>query len=96
MLKWIIERLEGKAGAVDTPIGRTPDRASLDVAGLGLTEEQLDLLLTVDPDVWKEEAALVAPDYAKFGDRLPETLWDQHRALLERLERASAELVAAE
>ena len=96
VLKWIIERLEGKAGAVDTPIGRTPDRASLDVAGLGLTEEQLDLLLTVDPDVWKEEAALVAPDYAKFGDRLPETLWDQHRALLERLERASAELVAAE
>ena len=96
VLKWIVERLEGKAGAVDTPIGRTPDRASLDVSGLSLTDEQLDLLLTVDPEVWKEEAALVAPDYAKFGDRLPETLWEQHRALLERLERASTELVAAE
>ena len=96
VLKWIVERLEGKAQAVDTPIGRTPDRASLDTTGLNLSDEQLNLLLTVDADVWKEEAALIAPDYAKFGERLPEALWEQHRALLERLEQASAKLVAAE
>ena len=96
VLKWIVERLEGSAAANDTPIGRTPARESLDTSGLNLSDEQLDLLLTVDPSVWKEEAALIAPDYAKFGDRLPETLWAQHRALLERLEQASAELVAAE
>ena len=96
VLKWIVERLEGSAAANDTPIGRTPERTSLDTSGLNLSDEQLDLLLTVDPAVWKEEAALIPPDYAKFGDRLPETLWAQHRALLERLEQASAELVAAE
>ena len=96
VLKWIVERLEGSAAANDTPIGRTPARESLDTSGLNLSDEQLDLLLTVDPSVWKEEAALIAPDYARFGDRLPETLWAQHRALLERLEQASAELVAAE
>ena len=96
VLKWIVERLEGSAAANDTPIGRTPARESLDTSGLNLSDEQLGLLLTVDPSVWKEEAALIAPDYAKFGDRLPETLWAQHRALLERLEQASAELVAAE
>ena len=96
VLKWIVERIEGKAGAVDTPIGRTPDKASLDVEGLNLTDEQLDLLLSVDPEVWKQEAALIGPDYARFGDRLPEALWAQHRALIERLERASANLVAAE
>ena len=80
----------------DTPIGRTPDVESLDVSGLTLTDDQLKALLTVDPEVWKEEAALIPPDYAKFGDRLPEALWAQHRALLERLENASAKLVAAE
>ena len=96
VLKWIVERLEGKAGARDTPIGRTPEKGSLDTSGLALSDEQLELLLTVDPTVWKEEAALIPPDYAKFGDRLPEALWAQHRALLERLEQASADLVAAE
>ena len=96
VLKWIVERLEGKAKAVDSPIGRTPDKASLDTSGLSLTDEQLDLLLSVDAEVWKDEAALMAPDYAKFGDRLPEELWAQHRALIERLERAPAKLVAAE
>ena len=96
VLKWIVERLEGTAGAVDTPIGRTPDKESLDTSGLNLSDDQLSALLTVDPEVWKEEAALIPPDYAKFGDRLPEVLWEQHRALLERLENASAKLVAAE
>ena len=96
VLKWIVERLEGTAGAVDTPIGRTPDKESLDTSGLNLSDDQLSALLTVDPEVWKEEAALIPPDYAKFGDRLPEVLWEQHRALLERLGNASAKLVAAE
>jgi phosphoenolpyruvate carboxykinase (GTP) len=95
-LKWIVERLEGKAGAVDTPIGRTPEKASLDTSGLQLSDEQLELLLGVDAEVWKQEAALIGPDYARFGDTLPEALWAQHRALLERLERAPAKLVAAE
>ena len=53
-------------------------------------------MLDVDPDVWKQEAALIPADYAKFGDRLPEALRDQHRALVERLEVASARRVAAE
>src|SRR6201996_7689718 len=41
VLKWIVERLEGKAGAHDTPIGRLPNQDSLDTEGLGLTEAQI-------------------------------------------------------
>ncbi|MDE2488558.1 MAG: phosphoenolpyruvate carboxykinase (GTP), partial [Alphaproteobacteria bacterium] len=88
VLKWIVERIEGRAGAVETPIGRVPSRDSLDVEGLGLTEDQLDLLLSVDPAVWAEEAALIKPHYDKFGDRLPEGLWAEHQALLQRLQAA--------
>jgi phosphoenolpyruvate carboxykinase (GTP) len=88
VLKWIVERLEGEAEASDTPIGRLPARESLDVSGLGLTDEQLDLLLTVDLEVWREEAALIGPAYEKFGDRLPEDLWRECRALVARLEEA--------
>ena len=85
VLKWIVERLEGEAAASDTAIGRVPAPGALDVSGLALTEAQLDLLLTVDPVVWREEAALIPADYEQFGDRLPAALWDEHRALVERL-----------
>jgi phosphoenolpyruvate carboxykinase (GTP) len=89
VLKWIFERLDGAAKAVETPIGLLPTTASLDVEGLGLTEHQLELLLSVDRSVWKEEASLIPAAYDKFGARLPKALWDEHDALIKRLEARS-------
>jgi phosphoenolpyruvate carboxykinase (GTP) len=85
VLKWIVDRLEGEAEAVDSPIGRLPLRDGLDLTSLDLTDAQLDLLLTVDPDIWRAEAALIPEAYARFGDRLPPALWSQLDALGERL-----------
>ncbi|HEX8570820.1 MAG TPA: phosphoenolpyruvate carboxykinase (GTP), partial [Caulobacteraceae bacterium] len=90
VLKWIVERIEGTADAVETPIGLLPTRESLDTSGLDLSAEQLDLLLTVDAAVWKEEASLIPSGYEKFGDRLPQELWREYENLLERLDRAEA------
>ncbi|MFZ0266190.1 phosphoenolpyruvate carboxykinase (GTP) [Caulobacter sp.] len=87
VLKWIVDRLEGEAQAVDSPIGRLPTRDGLDLTGLDLTDAQLDLLLSVDPAIWRAEAALIPEAYAKFGDRLPPALWRQLDALGERLAR---------
>jgi len=89
VLKWIVERLEGTAAAQDTPIGRLPTPESLDTSGLDLTDEQVAFLLSVDPETWKEEAALIPRDYAKFGDRLPRELTEEYEALVRRLEAAS-------
>jgi phosphoenolpyruvate carboxykinase (GTP) len=86
VLKWVFERLEGRAEAIETPIGRLPAPGSLDVSGLGLSQDQLDLLLTVDRDIWRQEAALIPPFYQQFGDRLPAGLWDEYEALVERLQ----------
>ena len=86
VLKWIVGRLEGAAEAHDTPIGRLPNMGSLDTEGLDLTEAQLHLLLSVDRSVWKEEASLIPAAYEKFGARLPQALWDEHEALIGRLE----------
>jgi phosphoenolpyruvate carboxykinase (GTP) len=85
VLKWIVERLEGEADAVDTEIGRLPAKSAIDVSGLGLTDAQLDLLLTVNRDVWREEASLIPAFFEKFGERTPKALWDQHAALTKRL-----------
>jgi phosphoenolpyruvate carboxykinase (GTP) len=90
VLKWIVERLEGRAGARDTAIGRVPGPEDLDVSGLDLTAAQLDLLLSVDTETWREEARLIPPAYERFGDRLPPALWDEHRALLDRLDDQEA------
>ncbi len=85
VLKWIVERLDGTASAVDTPIGRLPAKGSLDVAGLGLSDEQLALLTTVDVEVWREEASLVPAHYEIFGDHMPKALWAELEALNIRL-----------
>ncbi|MFB7494323.1 phosphoenolpyruvate carboxykinase (GTP) [Streptomyces sp. NPDC056161] len=85
VLKWIVERLNGTAEGVETPIGILPSKAALDTAGLELTDAQLDFLLTVDPEVWREEAALVPEHLNTFGDHTPRELWDEYRALVQRL-----------
>ncbi len=85
VLKWIVERLEGKAEAVVTAIGRLPAKTALDVSGLSITDAQLDLLLSVDNTVWAAEAALIPEFYERFGETLPQALWDQHKALTDRL-----------
>ncbi|MFI6001684.1 phosphoenolpyruvate carboxykinase (GTP) [Streptomyces sp. NPDC051366] len=85
VLKWIVERLEGKAEGVETPIGILPTVASLDTDGLDIPAEDLDFLLTVDKEVWRDEASLVPEHLNTYGDHTPKELWDQYHALVERL-----------
>ncbi|AXI79223.1 phosphoenolpyruvate carboxykinase (GTP) [Peterkaempfera bronchialis] len=85
VLKWIIERLEGTAEGVETPIGILPTEDTLDLKGLDLTQDDLELLLTVDPEIWKQEAALIPAHLELFGDHTPRELWDEYNKLVERL-----------
>ncbi|WP_312686271.1 phosphoenolpyruvate carboxykinase (GTP) [Brevundimonas nasdae] len=96
VLKWISERIDGEADAADTAVGRVPTQGSLDLSGLDLTPGHLSTLLDVDTEVWREEAALIPAFYEKFGDRLPQALWAQHAALVERLEARDKTVIAAE
>ena len=50
VLKWAIERLEGKADAVETPIGFVPTGDSIDLTGLDMTPAQVEDAVRVDPD----------------------------------------------
>ena len=80
-LLWALDRCDGKADAVETPLGYVPTKDSLDLEGLDLTDQQLDELLTVDRETWKKELEGIKEWYAKLG-RLPKELTDS----LERLE----------
>ncbi|WP_327295615.1 phosphoenolpyruvate carboxykinase (GTP) [Streptomyces sp. NBC_01197] len=85
VLKWIVERLEGKGEGVETPIGVLPAKGALDTKGLDVSEADMDFLLTVDKDVWREEAALIPEHLNTFGDHAPKELWDEYRSLVKRL-----------
>ena len=84
VLKWVFERCEGTAKAIETPIGNVPAPDQIDVSGLDIEPEDLRTLLEVDLDGWTEEVPLIREHYARFGDQLPEDL----KAEVERLQQA--------
>jgi phosphoenolpyruvate carboxykinase (GTP) len=85
VLKWIVDRLDGRAEGVETPIGVVPTPDALDLDGLDLDDKDLEELLAVDRDIWRHEAELIPAHFERFGDHLPAALWDEHRALEARL-----------
>jgi len=88
VLKWIFERCEGTAQAVETPIGNLPPPDGLDVAGLGVSREALAELLRVDADGWRAEVTSVHEYYDEFGGRVPAELRRELDALAARLAKA--------
>jgi phosphoenolpyruvate carboxykinase (GTP) len=85
VLKWIVQRLTGDAEAVATPVGNLPAPGALDLDGLPLSQADLDLLLTADPQDWKVEADRMPEFFRMFGEHLPQRLWELHQDLVDRL-----------
>jgi phosphoenolpyruvate carboxykinase (GTP) len=89
VLKWIFERCEGTAKAIETPIGNLPAPGAIDTHGLAdVTPEDLVELTRVEVDGWLQEAPLIAQYYDQFGSRMPAALRDELRLLKEGLEGA--------
>jgi len=85
VLKWMCDRVEGKVGARETPIGLMPNDGDLTLDGLDLTPEGLAELMAVDIDAYRATLADAREYLAKFGDRLPEEIKAQLSALEARL-----------
>jgi phosphoenolpyruvate carboxykinase (GTP) len=85
VLKWVVERMEGQAEAVETPIGHVPTPASIDVDGLAMAPEALEAALAVDVEEWKAEIPQITEWFEKFGEDLPAVLWTELDGLKARL-----------
>ncbi|MBN1886387.1 MAG: phosphoenolpyruvate carboxykinase (GTP) [Thermoflexales bacterium] len=85
VLKWMCERVEGRASAQKTPIGLLPERDALDLNGLDWPLESVQELLRVDADAWRAEIPDLERHLDRFGRRLPERLRRQLDALKQRL-----------
>jgi len=84
-LAWIVERLEGRGRAVETPVGRVPEPAGLETAGLDLDPSALRQLLSVDEAEWRAELPDLAAHFGRFGDHLPVELRIELEGLARRL-----------
>jgi len=78
ILKWIVERIRGKAAARETPIGYVPTPGSLDTDGLDVPAARLEAALHCDRDEWFEALDELRGFYAQFGPRLPAPIWEAH------------------
>ncbi|GMV81185.1 MAG: phosphoenolpyruvate carboxykinase [GTP] [Planctomycetota bacterium] len=90
VLKWIVDRIEGRAAAVESPIGHLPTAESLDLIGLEVAPEDLRELLRCDAPAWLCEIPAIRKHYEKFGDRLPPELNRELDALEARLKKAAS------
>jgi phosphoenolpyruvate carboxykinase (GTP) len=88
ILKWVFERCEGTADAIDTPIGNLPTLDAMDFDGLDMDENDKAQLLRVDVDGWLQEIPMIKEYYDSFGDHLPAELLDEINDLQNRLEDA--------
>jgi phosphoenolpyruvate carboxykinase (GTP) len=91
VLKWVFERCEGTAKAVETPIGSLPAPGGIDLDGLDdVSAEDLEELLRVDVEGWLAEVQGVHEYYDVFEGRVPKQLLKELDALKARLESAGS------
>jgi phosphoenolpyruvate carboxykinase (GTP) len=88
VIDWIIRRVEGSVGAVDSPIGRLPIVSDLNLDGADVTDADLEELFSVDTASWSREAEKTEEFFATFGDRLPAALSTELASLRYRLANA--------
>lgn len=86
MVEWILKRCFDEVGARETEIGYLPNVEDINLDGVDVDRETLASLLSVDRDLWREEAKQIRAFYAQFGDKLPQTLEKELEGLEARLQ----------
>ncbi len=74
VLKWILARCEGRAAAIETPVGLLPRPTDLDTSGLDIDRATLEALLAIDAERWLAELDEVQAYFVRYGERLPPAL----------------------
>jgi len=89
VLKWVIQRIEGKASATETSIGRIPTVDQIDLDGLTVPVADIEASLEVDVDEWRAELPLIEDWFDTIGDKLPTSMRAELEALKQRLGAAA-------
>ncbi|MGQ9806310.1 MAG: phosphoenolpyruvate carboxykinase (GTP) [Chlorobiales bacterium] len=90
VLKWIIDRVHGRASAIESPLGWMPRYEDIDLRGLNLSKEQFNKLMEVDREAWKQEILSHEELFEKLYDRLPKEFVLMRELILSSLWRSPA------
>ncbi|MDR0956734.1 MAG: phosphoenolpyruvate carboxykinase (GTP) [Endomicrobium sp.] len=71
IVKWMIDRIEGKTGAKEFEIGLFPEEGAIDLNELNIDKETIKKLFRVDREDWRKEIVMIEEFYSKFGDKIP-------------------------
>ncbi|QFG69646.1 phosphoenolpyruvate carboxykinase (GTP) [Ornithinimicrobium pratense] len=85
VLKWMVDRIEGRVDAQESPIGLLPMPQDIDTDGLDTSTEDVTKALAFDPEEWRAELPLIRDWFDKFGADLPGALEDELATLEQRL-----------
>jgi phosphoenolpyruvate carboxykinase (GTP) len=85
VLKWVVDRVEGRAGGQEHVFGVSPGYDDLEWAGLDFPREQYERISTVDANDWRKEIALHSELFSRLSPRLPQALQETRNSLEERL-----------
>ncbi|OFP37727.1 MULTISPECIES: phosphoenolpyruvate carboxykinase (GTP) [unclassified Corynebacterium] len=88
VLKWIVDRIEGKVDADQTPVGNTAKVEDLDLTGLDTPVEDVKEALYPDPELWAHDVEDAREYLEGLGSRVPKELFDQLDQLSERVKAA--------
>ena len=88
VLKWIVDRIEGRVGADETVVGYTARAEDLDLEGLDEPIEDIKEALYPDPKLWEGDVADAREYFAGLGDRVPKEIFEQLDKLEERVNAA--------
>ena len=86
VLDWVLQRVDGRGDAVETPIGLVPTVDAIDRTGIDVDDAAMERLLDVDPTAWEAELAMIEEHYDALGERLPAELRRQLEGLRDRLD----------
>jgi phosphoenolpyruvate carboxykinase (GTP) len=89
VLKWIIDRCEGRVAAREAPIGFLPEPGDIELADLDISEATMRELASVDVEHWKNENQHFADYLDNFGERVPDALRTEQQRVARELEKAS-------
>ena len=86
-LLWLMRLRDGEVAGRQTPVGILPTQDELELDGLSIAPEDLDTVLSIDTERWKQEMKFREQHLAQFAN-LPEEIWEVHRRIAAALDEA--------
>ena len=89
VLKWVVDRIDGKVDAIETVVGHTARAEDLDLTGLDTPIEDVREALYPNPELWKADLEESRDYLEELGSRVPQEIFDELDQLGERIKIAN-------